>query len=403
MSTTSTEAPNLYATAKPGGRIQSIDIVRGIVMIIMALDHTRDMIHLTSVSDQPTNLQTTTVALFLTRWITHFCAPTFVFLSGVSAFLFLRKNKDIAYTRRFLLTRGLILIFIEFTLVNFGVWFDPSFNTMLFDVIATIGFGFIVLALVLNVPARGLIIAGLVIICLHDLFIFLPPAGNSFGAKIAMMFVSPGAMPFGKSGLFIMGYPPLPWLGIMLTGFGAGRLFEFPPLVRKKKFLQIGLAAVALFIILRAINIYGDPVPWMHQKYGMFTVLSFINVTKYPPSLLFCLITLGGMFLLLFLVEGVRNKATQTAIVFGKVPLFYFVIHWYIIHPVMFLIVFLQGYRTSDLVFGTSLGRPKGVSGVNLGYTYLIWIALAIVLYPICKWYGRYKEQHREKKWLSYF
>jgi uncharacterized membrane protein len=402
MSTSVTEVP-IVKPAKPGGRIQSIDIVRGIVMIIMALDHTRDMVHLTSVSDQPTNLQTTTVALFLTRWITHFCAPTFVFLSGVSAFLFLKKNNSIADTRRYLLTRGLVLVLIEFTLVNFGVWFDPSFNTMIFDVIATIGFGFIVLALVLKLPARALIIAGLAIIFLHDLLIFLPPPGSSFGAKTAMLFFSPGAMPYGKGGLFIMGYPPIPWFGIMLTGFGAGRLFERPALIRKKLFLQIGLAAVALFIILRAINIYGDPVPWSHQKNAMFTAMSFINLTKYPPSLLFCLITLGGMFLLLYFVEGARNKATQFAIVYGKVPLFYFVIHWYIIHPIMFLIVFLQGYGFSDLVFGTSLGRPKGVSGLNLGFTYLLWIAVVIALYPICKWYGRYKEQHREKKWLSYF
>lgn len=395
--------PITKEATKPSVRIQSVDIVRGIVMIIMALDHTRDMIHLTSVSDQPTNLQTTTLPLFLTRWITHFCAPTFVFLSGVSAFLFFRKNGNIAYTRRFLLNRGLILVLIEFTLVNFGVWFDPSFNTMLFDVIATIGFGFIILSLLLKLPARALVISGLAIIFLHDLFIFLPPAGNSVFAKAAMMFLSPSAVPFGKGGLFIMGYPPLPWLGIMLTGFGAGRLFELPARDRKKLFLQIGLAAIVLFIIIRAINMYGDPVRWTHQKNGLFTALSFINVTKYPPSLAFCLVTLGGMFLLLYLVEGVKNKAAEIAMVYGKVPLFYFVIHWYILHPIMFLIVFLQGYRFSDLVFGTSLGRPKGVSGVNLGYTYLIWIAVVIALYPVCKWYGKYKANHREKKWLSYF
>jgi uncharacterized membrane protein len=383
-------------------RLQSIDIVRGIVMIIMALDHTRDLMHLTSVVDQPTNLQTTTPALFLTRWVTHLCAPTFVFLSGASAYLSFKSKNDVASTQRFLLTRGIWLVILEFTLVNFGIWFDLHFSIFIFDVIAAIGFGFIILSLFLRASTKAILITGLAIIFLHNLSSFIPAPQTSIGGKILMMLVAPGALPFGKSGLFIMGYPPIPWLGIMLVGFAAGKLFMLPAIERKRVFFKIGIAGVVIFIAVRSFNIYGDPFKWEPQKNALFTFLSFINVTKYSPSLLFCLLTLGVMFLLLSWMEGMQNKFTQIATVYGKAPLFYFLVHWYILHPVMFLIVFLQGYKYSDLVFGANLGRPKGVSGVNLWYIFLIWILVVILLFPLSKWYGKYKENHRDRKWLSY-
>ena len=383
-------------------RFQSIDIVRGIVMIIMALDHTRDILHLTSVSDSPTNLQTTTPVLFFTRWVTHFCAPTFVFLSGVSAYVSVKRENDIPGTRRFLLTRGIWLVVLEFTLVNFGVWFDPHFNVFLFDVIAAIGVGFILLSLFLRASTRTILITGLAIIFLHNLSAFISVPQTTLSVKILMLLMTPGAIPFGKERLFVMGYPPIPWLGIMLTGFAAGRLFELLSQERKALFAKIGLAALALFFVVRGINIYGDSFSWEKQKNGLFTFLSFINVAKYPPSLVFCLLTLGVMFLLLSWAEQAQNNFMAIATVYGKVPLFYFLVHWYIIHPLMFLIVFLQGYKSSDLVFGTNLGRPKGISGVNLWHTYLIWVCVVILLYPLCKWYGEYKERHKEKEWLRY-
>jgi uncharacterized membrane protein len=383
-------------------RIQSIDIVRGMVMIIMALDHTRDIIHITSVTESPTNLQTTTPILFFTRWITHFCAPTFVFLSGASAYLSFKKQNDVGKTRKFLLTRGLWLIVLEFTLVNFGVWFDPHFSVFIFDVIATIGVGFIILSLLLRASAKTILAIGLSIIFLHNLSAFIPTGNASLFGKISMMLLAPGAIPFGKGGLFIMGYPPVPWLGIMLVGFAAGRLFGYSVEKRKSLFAKIGLASIALFFVIRGINIYGDSFHWGTQKNVVYTILSFLNVTKYPPSLVFCLLTLGVMFLVLSWIEGVQNKFTSIATVYGKVPLFYFLVHWYIIHPLMFLIVFLQGYKVSDLVFGTNLGRPKGVSGLNLWWIYLIWICVVVLMYPLCKWYGKYKEMHKEKQWLRY-
>ena len=383
-------------------RIESIDVVRGIVMIIMALDHTRDILHITSVTDSPTNLQTTTPALFLTRWITHFCAPTFVFLSGASAFLSSRRTNNVAASRRFLLTRGIWLVILEFTVVNFGVWFDPHFGIFLFDVIATIGTGFIILSLLLRTSARTILVLGLAIIFLHNLSAYIPAGDDSLIKKISMMLVLPGALPLGEGVLFVMGYPPLPWLGIMLVGFATGQLFTYTSNKRKSIFAKIGVAALLLFLVVRGINIYGDSLRWSIQKNGVFTLLSFINVTKYPPSLVFCLLTLGVMFVLLATFESVHNKFVEITRVYGKVPLFYFLVHWYIIHPLMFLIVFLQGYRASDLVFGFNLGRPKGPSGVSLLLTYVIWIGVVILLYPLCKWYGGYKENHPEKKWLRY-
>lgn len=192
------------------GRIRSIDIVRGIVMIIMALDHTRDLLHVDSIAQQPTNLATTTPLLFFTRWITHLCAPTFVFLSGTSAFISMRNRNSVGATRRFLLTRGLWLLIVEFTLVNFGVWWDIHFNVLLFDVIATIGIGFIVLSLLISLPARWIGLIALLIIFGHDLAPMIPFAEGSMAKTIVMPLFGPAAYPFGQGRLFIMGYPPIP-------------------------------------------------------------------------------------------------------------------------------------------------------------------------------------------------
>ena len=218
-----------------------------------------------------------------------------------------------------------------------------------------------------------------------------------------MPFFAPGAFPLGKGIIFVMGYPPIPWLGIILTGFSAGRIFEQSIEYRKKIFLKIGLVSIMLFLFIRSVNISGDTFPWATQKSSLFTFLSFINVTKYPPSLVFCLLTLGVMFLILSAVEGMKNKLTDIATVYGKVPLFYFVIHWFIIHPLMFAMVFMQGFKPADLVFGFNFGRPKVGDGAALWVIYLIWIAVVIMLYPLCNRYGKYKEDHKEKKWLSYF
>jgi uncharacterized membrane protein len=385
-------------------RISSIDYVRGFVMIIMALDHTRDLIHYSSISQSPTNLATTTPALFFTRWITHICAPTFVFLSGTSAFLSFKNTNNFAASRRFLLTRGLWLLILEFTLVNFAIWFDVHFAVLLFEVIATIGVGFIVLGLSLKASPKTLGIIGLVIIFCHNLSPLIPFSDGSVLKRILMLLFGQTSFPLSAGTTFLMGYPPVPWLGIMLVGFACGKFFEWPESKRRKLFLRIGITSLLLFALVRFINIYGDSVPWSKQQSGMYTILSFMNITKYPPSLVFCLCMLGIMFLLLYLFEGINNSFTRFLNVYGKVPLFYFIVHFYVIHIIMFMIVFMQGYSTRDMVFGFNFGRPKpgSPSGVGLVVIYLIWIGVVLLMYPLCKWYGNFKERHREIKWLRY-
>lgn len=383
-------------------RTASIDTMRGIVMIIMALDHVRDMMHTTSITQQPTDLATTTPALFFTRWVTHICAPTFVFLSGTSAFISMKNKNDIAASRKFLLTRGFWLIVLEFTLVNFGLWFDVHFNVFLFDVIAAIGFGFIILSFLVNLPGKTIAAIGIAIIFLHNLAPLVPGAETSLFRKILMPFFAPAAFTFSKGKLFVMGYPPVPWLGIMCVGFACGKLFLMELQQQKALFLRIGATAVALGIIIRGINIYGDSVPWTAQKNGLYTFLSFLNVTKYPPSLDFTLLFLGIMFIILSLLQHAENRFTKVAAVYGKVPLFYFIVHFYIIHLLVLAMIFLQGFGINDMVFGFNFGRPKSGSGIPLWAIYIAWIGVVAIMYPICKQYGRYKLANKEKWWLRY-
>jgi len=384
-------------------RINSIDIVRGIVMVIMALDHVRDLMHINSITQSPTNLETTTPILFFTRWITYLCAPTFVFLAGTSAYLSYKKENSISLSRNFLLKRGLYLIFLELIVVNFALFFDPGFHTMLFEVIATIGFGFIILGLLLKASAKTIGITGLVIIFCHNLVPFIPVAENSIVRTVLMPFFCPGSFPVFSNKVFIMGYPPIPWLGIMLAGFASGKLFELEAEKVKSLFIKIGLGALLLFTVARYINIYGDPVVWSSQKSRIFTFLSFMNVTKYPPSLLFCLITLGIMFLMLGLAERSKDKLSQIVSVYGKVPLFYFLAHFFLIHFILLAIMVLQGFPWSKLDFASgTFGRPKGVqSGVELWVIYLIWVGVVVILYKPCLWFGKYKTEHKQW-WLKY-
>ncbi len=383
-------------------RIKSIDVVRGIVMIIMALDHVRDLMHVNSITQSPTNLETTTPILFFTRWITYLCAPTFVFLAGTSAWLSLKKN-GISQSRSFLLKRGLYLVMLEFIVVNFALFFDPAYHTLFFEVIAAIGFGFIVIGLLLKAPLKWLGIAGLVIIFCHSLVSFLPFAEHSMVKTILMPFFTLSVFPMFSNRVFVMAYPPVPWLGIMLVGFASGKFFEMANEKRKTLFVKIGLGALLLFIFLRYLNIYGDPVVWSAQKSSVFTFLSFMNIAKYPPSLLFCLATLGIMFIMLDLAERAKNKLWEIVSVYGKVPLFYFLAHFFLIHILMLAMMFLQGFSWSQLDFAAgNFGRLKNVeSGVRLWVIYLIWIGVVVIMYKPCVWFGKYKAEHTYW-WLKY-
>lgn len=384
-------------------RIYSIDFTRGLVMMIMALDHVRDLVHVNSVTQSPTDLSTTTPILFFTRWITYLCAPIFVFLAGTSAYLSFKNKVDKLQSRKFLLKRGLFLLLLEFTIVNFGLFFDPGFHNVLFEVIAAIGFGFIILSLLLKLSSKTIGIIGLAIIFFHDIIAFIPLNESSLVSTLVSPFFNLTAFPVFANHILVIAYPPVPWLGIMLAGFAFGKIFELPEDRRRIIFLKTGLAALLLFVLLRLINIYGDPVVWSSQKTATYTFLSFMNVSKYPPSLLFCLVTLGIMFLVLAWAERGKNRVTAIVDVYGKAPLFYFLVHFYIIHTLLIIVLLLQGFHWSQMDFASgSFGRPKGTaSGVSLAVVYLIWIGVVIVLYKPCIWFVKYKTTHRQW-WLKY-
>lgn len=381
-------------------RLHAVDIVRGLVMVIMALDHTRDLIHVHGFDQSPTDFTTTTIPLFFTRWVTHICAPTFLFLTGVSSFLSLQRRNDVKRARQFYFTRGLWLIILEFTLINFALWFDIHFSVWIFNILGAIGAAYLLLGLLLPLGARTIGWIGLVIILFHNLLL-LVPQDNDVLQPLRFLFFS-GAVPLPGNGLFIIGYGPLPWAALLFVGYAAGKWFSGETQDRKKRWLLYGTASVAFFLLLRAINVYGDPLPWSKQPQEGFTLLSFLNVNKYPPSLQYVSLFLGMMFLLLWAVEGRNNGFTRWLTVYGKVPLFYFILHWYLIRIFLFAMVFAQGFGVKDMVFGFSFGRPKTGSGLELWGVYLVWAAVVLLMYPLCKWYGTYKSNHPEKKWLQY-
>ena len=372
-------------------------------MIIMALDHVRDLMHVNSVTQNPTDFSTTTPILFFTRWITHLCAPTFVFLAGTSAYMSLKNKNSLSDTRQHLLKRGLFLILLEFTLVNFAIFFDVGFHMLLFDLIASTGFGFIALSLLLKLPPKQLGIIGLVLIACHNLTALIPFGESSIVKLILTPFFSPTAIPLFAGKILVMGYPPIPWLGIMLLGFACGQYLEMANEKQEKRFTQAGIGALVLFSLIRFINIYGDSLPWSSQKDALFTFLSFMNVSKYPPSLVFCLVTIGILFLLLAFSERLSSTLKNILTVYGKVPLFYFIVHFYLIHVITLVVLWCQGIHFAQFEFATgTFGRPKDIaSGLPLWGVYVVWIAVVIALYKPCQWYGQYKATHKNW-WLAY-
>ncbi len=385
-------------------RINSIDFLRGLVMVIMALDHTRDLYHVDALTQDPTNLATTTPTLFFTRWITHLCAPTFVFLSGVSAFLTFKNQGNTAETRKFLLARGLWLIFLEFTIINFGIWFDTTFGILMSQVIAAIGFGFVILSFLLRLSPKMLGILGLIIIFGHNLLAtFNPPNGTIlhyiWGYLFRLSFWQ-----LQSKFIFFINYPIIPWLGIMLAGFGFGQFVLLETTQRRAVFLKTSLIALVFFALLRTFNLYGDTQLWNYtQKDWSYSILSFMNVNKYPPSLLFVCATLGVSLMLLYFFDGKNNRFTRIITVYGKVPLFYYILHWYILHSLMLVLMLAQGFQWSELNFAPfGFGRPKQGGGLDLLGVYAIWLGVVVALYPLCLWYSRYKSEHPEKWWLRY-
>jgi uncharacterized membrane protein len=386
-------------------RISSIDIVRGIVMVIMALDHVRDFYHQGAFAYNPTDLGTTTPALFFTRWITHFCAPSFVMLAGLSIFISAQRKprKELSM---FLLSRGLWLILLEVVVVRFSFLFNFYYDVTFLQVIWVIGAAMVCMSLLIYLSNRALLALGLLITFGHNITdaFQLKPEDSFYGLWVILrqtgfLNVAP------DKGVLVM-YPLLPWLGIMLLGYSLGVLYQKSVSTekRQKALITIGCSAIALFIVLRAFNIYGDPAPWSVQKNFIYSVMSFLNCTKYPVSLLFTLMTLGPILLVLAALEKVSVPALKPFAVFGRVPLFYFILHFYLIHLTS-LLLFMKKTNTSwselDFHFNKSFGGITGEGGYSLLWTYVAWITLVLFLYPICKWYNEYKSTHTQR-WLSY-
>ena len=384
-------------------RILSIDILRGLVMIIMALDHTRDFFHIGAMTGDPLNPETTTGMLFFTRWITHFCAPTFVFLSGLSAYLSAQR-KTPAQASSFLLKTGLWLILIEIIVITFGLTFNPSYNFIILQVIWAIGTSMVFLGLASRISYKTVLITGLILVFGHNLFNLFPaPADSNGGLILKIFFTASGTvLPVSSTHLVGVFYAILPWTGVMFVGYGVGAWYKkgYAAERRKRNLLIVGLLTIFVFISLRLINIYGDPVPRKEHHDFFKNLLTFFNVNKYPPSLQYIAMTLGPAMLFLAFTENLSNRFTRIASVYGAVPFFYYVLHFYLLHTLLIVVFFATGHSNKEIVQVPFWFRPAAF-GFGLPIVYLIWLSVVASLYLPCRWFKRYKETHRQW-WLSY-
>src|SRR4030095_13930614 len=386
-------------------RIESIDLLRGLIMIIMALDHVRDYFHAAAFTDDPLNLATTTPILYFTRWITHFCAPLFMFLSGTSAFLVgTRKGKRAL--SKFLFIRGLWLILLELTVINFAWFFNVPFIIVFTGVIWALGASMIALAALIYLPIPAILTISLVMIFGHNLLDAVSVPGTGLKAYLWALLHQQNFFPKNVYSLFAA-YPVVPWIGVMAAGYCLGSIYSKGVSAEKRKriLLALGSSAIILFAVLRYINVYGDSSHWSEQKTSLLTFFSFMNVSKYPPSLFYVLITVGPGCLFLAFSEKWNSWLSQKIKVIGRVPLFYYLVHLYLIHLAAMVATNFCGHKWSDMAPLTTWvsfePKLKGY-GFSLGVVYAVWAALIIVLYFLCKWYDKYKSAHKEKWWLSY-
>lgn len=396
----------MTTTLQPSARrIQSIDLLRGIIMIIMALDHTRDFFHKDALVADPLNADSTNIILYGTRWITHFCAPGFVFLSGLSAWL-QSQRKTKAELSRFLITRGLWLIVFDLFCMSFIFTADIHYGIFILETLWSIGAGMVVLGLMIHLPFTWILITGLLLVFGHNL-IDMAEAGRSTPVPLWWNLLhQPGFKPLsGGHNLFVF-YPMLPWAGLMLLGYCCGKLFTDKEAAQRNKILlYTGIAAIVLFFIIRYINIYGDPRPWKAQPGTLKTFFAFMNVQKYPPSLLFMCGTIGPLLIVLSFLKNAQSSFAKAASVIGRVPLFYFVVHFFILHLLQIVTYFARGHSFAAGMQGVEGQLFKFVApgeGFSLGMVYVIWAAIVILMYFLCKKYDAYKMTHKEKWWLSY-
>lgn len=380
------------AGVEAGARLASIDVVRGMVIALMVLDHARDYFSASPFS--ATDLTRTTPALFSTRWITHLCAPTFVFLAGVSAFMS-GGSRSSSTLRRYLFVRGAWLVLLELTVVHFAWHFNLGYqNGVVLQVIWVIGVSMCTLAALVSVPRPWLAVSSLSVIALHNLLDGVAPAQWGAWAPLWSVLHVQGMTPFA----FVV-YPLVPWLAVMALGFVAGELYTRPSEERRAWLLRLGTSSLIAFVALRTLNTYGDPKPWAVQERTGFTLLSFLNVSKYPPSLAYVLVTLGIALLALGALEGRQHRVLAALAIFGRVPLFAYVLHIAIVHAAAGLCAWAMGFGSAVLTGGFE-DFPEGW-GVSLPLVYVAWLFTLALLWPACRWFARLKQRRRDW-WLAY-
>jgi uncharacterized membrane protein len=386
-------------------RIPSIDALRGLVMIIMALDHVRDFFHSGAMSFPPEDLARTTAALFFTRWITHFCAPVFAFAAGVGAFLWFSRGRSLQQLSRFLVTRGLWLVLLDVVVVRFAMFFTFTNVPFILNVLWALGWSMVILAFLARLPVRVLAAFSIAVIVLHNLADPVPAAAFGSAAWVWNVLHAPGAIPVGGAIVF-PAYPLVPWFAVMAAGFCFGPILLMGAPRRRTWLLRIGLGLTLAFLLIRWLNIYGDPQPWSHQATPLKTLLSFFRCTKYPPSLDFLLMTLGPAMLVWRWLDGVRLGRSNPLIVFGRVPLFYFIVHLFLIHALTVVLALARygaaGFLRNPLpsMGGSAELYPPGF-GYSLPVVYLLWILVVVLMYVPCAYFSRLKERRRDW-WLSY-
>lgn len=363
----------------------------------MALDHVRDYVHISAQTADPLNLETTTPALFFTRWITHFCAPVFVFLSGTSAWLFSeRKTKEA--TASYLLKRGIWLVVADIVLVNLVLTFNPLYNFVMLTVIWAIGWSMIFLSVMIRMAARLILPIGLLIFLGHDLITTLPFGDTAGDSVMRVLFQGLFIVPVGKAYMIGFLYAILPWTAIMFLGYAFGAMVRERGMVFKT-----GLALCLFFVLLRVINLYGDPSPWVHDGWNLKSLLSFINTSKYPPSLQFACMTLGPALLFLSALEPAGATSDRNLLTtYGRVPFFYYVLHLLLAHIILVVLFFATGRSAAEIIDPASpfLFRPKNF-GFDLWGVYGVWLLVVVLLYQPCRWFYRYKRTHTAA-WLKY-
>ena len=403
VTTLGTKASHLAAQAP---RLVSVDVLRGLVMVIMALDHTRDF--LTNVRFAPEDLSHTYGTLFFTRFITHFCAPVFSFLAGTGAFLATSRGKSIQQVSWFFFTRGLWLVFLELTVVDFGWAFVPWAAA---GVIWILGWSMVAMALIVRLPIRWIAVFGVAMIATHNLLDGINPASLGKLWWLWMMLHAPGPIPITPHFTFLNLYVLIPWVGVMASGFAFGTLLLRSD--RRKWILTLGISMTALFLLLRGFNLYGNGVagypysigPWSGQPTVSLTVISFFNTLKYPPSLHYLLMTLGPSLVVLGLLDRVRaaRGPARFLLVYGRVPMFYYVLHIYLIH-IMAIMAAIAFHQPAEWLWHGAffLSHTPAGYGHGLAFIYATWVLVLAILYLPCRWFMEFKRQHRDWTWLSY-